>query len=119
MGEEKKEAARKRARAKMDFIRHFATYVVVIVILIIINNVTGSGYQWWIWPATGWGIGILTHFMGTFVFTSRMEQKIAEKELENMDKGQGQESSENAPALSRLKEPTEGNPIERNTNKEA
>ena len=51
MGEEKKEAARKRAKDKMDFIRHLATYVVVMVILIIINNVTGSGYQWWIWPA--------------------------------------------------------------------
>jgi hypothetical protein len=85
MGEEKKEAARKRAKDKMDFIRHLATYVVVMVILIIINNVTGSGYQWWIWPAAGWGIGILAHFMRTFVFTGRMEERLAEKEMEKMD----------------------------------
>jgi hypothetical protein len=89
MGEEKKEAARKQAKAKMNFIRHLATYVVVMVILIIINHVTEPSYQWWIWPAAGWGIGVLAHFMGAFVFTSRLEQKIAEKELENMDKGQG------------------------------
>jgi hypothetical protein len=89
MNEEKREAARKRAKAKMDFIRHLAIYVVVMVVLIIINNVTGPGYQWWIWPAAGWGIGILAHFMGTFVFTGRMEEKLIEKEMENIDEDQG------------------------------
>jgi hypothetical protein len=85
MGAEKKEAARKRAKAKMDFIRHLATYVVVMVILILINNFTGSGYQWWIWPAAGWGIGLLSHFLKAFVFTGRMEERLAEKEMENVD----------------------------------
>jgi hypothetical protein len=89
MGGEKQEEARTRAKAKIDFIRHLATYIVVMVILIIINNVTGTGYQWWIWPAAGWGIGIIAHFMGTFVITGRLEQKLAERELENMDEGQG------------------------------
>ena len=85
MSEEKKEAARKRAKAKMDFIRHLATYVVVMAILIIVNNVTGPSYRWWIWPAIGWGIGILAHFMGSFVFTRRMEEKLTEKEMESLD----------------------------------
>jgi len=85
MSEEKQKAARKRAKTKVDFIRHLATYVVVMVVLIIINNVTGSGYQWWIWPAAGWGIGILAHFLKTFVFTSAMEERLVEKEMEDLD----------------------------------
>lgn len=88
MSEEKKETARKRAKAKMDFIRHLATYVVVMAILIIINNVTGSGYQWWIWPAAGWGIGVLVHFLKTFMFTGKMEARLIEKEMENIDSEQ-------------------------------
>ena len=35
-------------------------YVGVMVILIIIWAVTGAGYPWFIWPAIGWGLALLT-----------------------------------------------------------
>ncbi len=85
MSDEKREIARKRAKGKMDFIRHLGTYIVVMVVLIIINNATSTSYQWWIWPAGGWGIAIVGHLLGTFVFSDRLEQKLIDKELEKMD----------------------------------
>ena len=34
----------------------------VIAFLAIVNNMTWGGYQWWLWAALGWGIGIVSHF---------------------------------------------------------
>lgn len=62
--DEKLERARRVARRKMDFLRHVIIYLVVMAVLAITNNVTWSGYQWWLWPALGWGIGVVAHFLG-------------------------------------------------------
>ncbi|UCB45106.1 MAG: 2TM domain-containing protein [Spirochaetota bacterium] len=86
--DEKLASAKKAAKEKVDFIRHLIIYVAVIVFLIIINNVTYSGYQWWKWPAIGWGIGVFFHFIGAWGFKGgklkRLEEKLTEKELERM-----------------------------------
>ena len=81
--DEKLASAKKAAKEKVDFIRHLIVYVAVIVVLIIINNVTYSGYQWWIWPALGWGIGVFFHGMGIFVFSkgSATTEQMVEKEM--------------------------------------
>ena len=71
---------------EMDFFRHLGAYVVVMAVLAIINNVTSPGYQWWLWPALGWGIGIVFHFMSIFVFAGgKLEKRLVDKELEKMD----------------------------------
>jgi len=67
--------AERRVRAKLGFYWHLASYVLVNGLLIVIYLLTGpliSGftYPWFIWPMFGWGIGLLFHFMGTFVFSS-------------------------------------------------
>jgi hypothetical protein len=36
------------------------SYVGVLVIVIIIWAVTGAGYPWFIWPAIGWGLALVT-----------------------------------------------------------
>ena len=36
------------------------SYVGVMAILIVIWAVTGAGYPWFIWPAIGWGLALLT-----------------------------------------------------------
>jgi hypothetical protein len=86
--DKKLEHARKAAKEKVDFIRHLIIYGAVIVFLIIINNVTYSGYQWWRWPAIGWGIGVFFHFLGVWGFKAgkmkNLEEKLTEKELERM-----------------------------------
>jgi hypothetical protein len=86
--DEKLSLAKKTAREKIGFIRHLIVYVAVIVFLAIINNVTYAGYQWWKWPAIGWGIGVFFHFLGTWGFKGgrlrSLEDRLTEKELEKL-----------------------------------
>jgi hypothetical protein len=82
---EKMALARKIAERKVAFIRHAIVYLVVMVGLAIINNVTWGGYQWWLWPAFGWGIGVVSHFLSAFLYQSgNLVDKLAKHELEKM-----------------------------------
>jgi hypothetical protein len=85
------EAAKKAAKEKVDFIRHLIIYGAVIVFLAIINNITYSGYQWWLWPALGWGIGVFFHFISAWGLKTgklkSLEKRLAEKEMERMKEG--------------------------------
>lgn len=84
--DEKLERARQVARRKMDFLRHAIIYLVVMAVLAIINNVTGGGYQWWLWPALGWGIGVVAHFLSAFLYSGgSLEKRLVQKELEKID----------------------------------
>ena len=83
---EKYKLARKIAERKVGFIRHAAIYLLVIAGLAIINNVTYTGYQWWLWPALGWGIGVASHFLSAFLYQSgALVDRVAKRELEKMD----------------------------------
>ena len=84
--DDKYRIARKRAKAKIDFLRHLVTYLVVIGFLAIVNNMTWGGYQWWLWAALGWGIGLVSHFFSVYAFKgSLFEERMIERELEQMD----------------------------------
>ncbi len=83
---EKYKLARKIAERKVGFIRHAAIYLLVIGGLALINNVTWGGYQWWLWPALGWGIGVASHFLSAFLYQSGTHvERVARRELEKMD----------------------------------
>jgi hypothetical protein len=70
----------------MDFLRHVIIYLLVMAVLAVINNVTGGGYQWWLWPALGWGIGVLAHFLSAFLYSGgNLEKRLVQKELEKID----------------------------------
>ena len=81
--------ARKRVEEKKGFYIHFAVYIIVNIILVIIWAATGAGYPWFLFPLGGWGIGILFHFLGVFVFSRQTgwERKAVEKEAERLRKG--------------------------------
>jgi hypothetical protein len=70
------EQAKKRAEAKKGFYIHFTVYIIVNIMLVLIwAFATGGGFPWFIFPLGGWGIGILFHFLGIFVFgRNRIEQ---------------------------------------------
>ena len=82
------EAAKKRAKNKVSFIRHFISYIIVLIILAIINNVTSSQNQWWLWVALIWGIFVLINFVKAFIFQGgglkKLENDLVKKELERM-----------------------------------
>jgi hypothetical protein len=51
----------RRAAAQREFADHLRTYLTVMALLVAIWALTGMGYFWPVWPALGWGIGILSH----------------------------------------------------------
>lgn len=53
-------------RKKRAFFVHLTQYVVVIAALAAINLIGYPQYLWFVWPALGWGIGVLSH--GATVF---------------------------------------------------
>lgn len=83
---EKLELARRIAVRKVSFIRHAIIYLIVMAGLAVINNVTYTGYQWWLWPAFGWGIGVVAHFLSAFLYQSgSLVERMTKHELEKMD----------------------------------
>ena len=75
--------ARKRAKAEMRFYTHLLWYLGIIALLALINLFTTS-YPWFIWPALGWGIGLFSHYMGTFgsrVMRERYFEPAVEREV--------------------------------------
>lgn len=43
---------------KIDFKRHFRTYLVMSIFFIMLNLITEGSSFWAIWPILGWGIGV-------------------------------------------------------------
>ena len=80
------EDARKHVGELRAFYQHLVTYIVINAFLIFVNRLTFPGYNWFIWPLLGWGIGLVLHALtvfGCFWGKSWEERKI--KEI--MDKG--------------------------------
>ena len=81
--------AKKRAGAKLSFYIHLSVYITVITLLAIINLSTSTDYLWFKWPLIGWGIGVLFHGMGVFVFSgkSSVPERMIEKEMKKEASG--------------------------------
>ena len=82
--------ARERVNEKKGFFTHFAVYIVVNILLVVIWAFTGRGFPWFVFPLGGWGIGVIFHFLGVFVFskqgTTDWERREMEKEVERLKK---------------------------------
>ena len=83
--------AKKRVEEKKGFFTHLVVYIVVNILLVIIWAFpAGGGYPWFLWPLGGWGIGLLFHFLGVFVFSKQTywERRAIEKEAEKIRREQ-------------------------------
>ncbi len=79
--------AKEIAERKLGFYIHLAVYILVNILLVSIWYFTGKGYPWFIFPLVGWGIGVVMHFLATFVFTEREYlDRMAEKEYKKLKK---------------------------------
>ena len=85
--------AEKRVDEKIGFYRHLYSFVGVNAFLFIVNLITNflshSNEWWFYWITIFWGIGLLIHFLKTFVFTKSLEDKrdkMIKKEMEKMKK---------------------------------
>jgi uncharacterized ion transporter superfamily protein YfcC len=80
---ERREAALERVKAKRDFRKHLATYVIVNTMLVVIWALTSQGYFWPVWPMLGWGVGLAIHG-----WTVYLEKPISEDEIrQEMERG--------------------------------
>lgn len=59
-------AALHHVRKIRGFYRHLAQYVIVISGLTTLNLFTSPKYFWAVWPAMGWGMGVMFHGMSVF-----------------------------------------------------
>jgi len=82
---ELREIAKRRVKARTEFLTHLALYVTVNTGLVLIWRFSGAGYPWFLWPLFGWGIGILSHAM-TLVFgpNSEREERAVEREVRRL-----------------------------------
>lgn len=64
--EEDYRAARKQVKAKKQFYQELVAYVFTIGFLAFINLFTSPRYLWFLWPALGWGIGLLFRAMKVY-----------------------------------------------------
>ncbi len=83
--------ARKRVEEKKGFFTHLIVYIVVNAMLVLIWALTdteNTGTPWFVWPLSGWGIGLIFHFLGAFVFnrSTAWEGREIEKEAERLRK---------------------------------
>ena len=78
--------ARKRVKKKMEFRSHLVSYVVIMAFLLVINMLT-SNYMWVVWPALGWGLGLLFHGLEAYdiIGDKDKEAELIERELDKME----------------------------------
>lgn len=55
-----------RVRRIKAFYLHLVKYSVVMTFLLALNLITDPHYLWVVWPALGWGIGLVGHGLTTF-----------------------------------------------------
>jgi lipopolysaccharide export LptBFGC system permease protein LptF len=65
----------KIAQRRVGFKYNLISYIVMSCFFWLIWFFAGErnsdqGFPWPIWPMLGWGIGLLFHFLGAYVFTS-------------------------------------------------
>lgn len=78
--------AKKEIRERNEFYGNLISYIILSMSFVVINLISG-GYFWAIWPIIGWGIGVIFHGLGVFVFGKKFgdkswEEKQAVKLLE-------------------------------------
>ncbi|ATC96442.1 2TM domain-containing protein [Pseudoalteromonas tunicata] len=85
----------KKVQRLRAFYSHVLQYVVVMLLLSILNFIISPDYIWVIWPALGWGIGIVLQGLSTIglfakmaIFDSHWEQKQINKRLASLSQAQ-------------------------------
>ena len=72
------------------FYFHLAQYGVIITVLFVINMSTSASHLWFLYPALGWGIGLLFHAARVFAWLppalgSQWERRQIEKYLDKQN----------------------------------
>lgn len=76
--------ARRRAAAKMGWYIHASVFVLVNLLLLLKS--AASGHHWALFPAFGWGLGLLVHGFVVFFGSSGfgLRQSLLERERQRL-----------------------------------
>lgn len=84
-----------RAKKRLDDVKGFYTdlicYVIINIFLFALNYIFTPGTWWFIFPLVFWGIGVIFHFLGVFVFENKLfgkkwEEKKIKEYMEDNEK---------------------------------
>jgi hypothetical protein len=77
-----------RAKKKVEDIKGFYgnlfSYLACIAGLALINLLTSSNYLWFLYPAIGWGIGVVIHFISVFNVLPFLSRDWEEKKIKEL-----------------------------------
>jgi len=64
--------ARKRVEEKKGFFAHLTVYVLVNTMMVLVwVFLARSSHPWFVWTLSGWGVGLVLHYLSVFVFSRR------------------------------------------------
>ena len=72
--------AKRRVGAKLGFYWHLLSFTLINAGLAGVNLSQGADYLWFLWPLTGWSIGLALHGFATFQL-SGMSEAMVEAEV--------------------------------------
>ncbi len=82
---ERSDAAYRRAKARVDTLRHFyghlTTYIVVNLCLFLINIAFDRNDLWFLWVLIIWGIFVVLEMVSVFAFRPRFDQDWEERKI--------------------------------------
>ena len=81
-----KEEIRLRFLEKYKFYSHLIIYILVNTLLIIINLTTNSESYWFIFPLSGWGIGLFIHYIKYYSIASNFLHNKIQQEFARRNK---------------------------------
>lgn len=79
--------ARRRAGAKLGWYLHATVYLAVNLLLMILSAQSPRG--WALYPALGWGLGLLIHGLVVFVLTSGVHEGLVQRERRRLQARRG------------------------------
>ena len=82
--------ARRRAKAKLGWFIHATVYLVVNLGLIALSFANGRG--WAVYPALGWGLGLLAHGLAVWAFApgGNVLESLVERERAKLASAKGE-----------------------------
>jgi hypothetical protein len=83
LNDSKYRKAKERIGEIKSFYSHVFTYVIVMSLLVIINYNT-TDFPWVLFPAIGWGIGLLSHGLGTFGYNLILGRNWEERKIKEL-----------------------------------
>lgn len=83
--------ARKRAGAKIGWYIHAAVYIAVNAVLFLISSQGLGQRNWSLYPALGWGLGLLFHGVAVWLAGagSDFRERLVDKERERLQRRNG------------------------------